>query len=172
MSELANKIEDVLAGLLPAAREAGELSGRSIKVELALLMKQHIDAFVKENVTTTLNDGRVKQWNMSLTYIEVHEGDQGEVVAESGEELVTGFGGIIELIRDMTEQMHEKEGYCIEDLAPFTVKTLKHKLNSLRPTLSNSGGRAKTHIPYLVGRKKFSCVIKISRDGMPLTLDT
>jgi len=115
--------------------------------------------------TPTDPDGRATNWRVRIRLYGPQSATEPEADTDpdlppdkAGTAVVHGLPGVAEFLRDVATPAHAPS-----HLSGLEPDTLRHRLKSLRPTLSRRGGNATWRVPYQVDFKDWMARVDVEK---------
>lgn len=164
------KLAEILDELVVEAKEISRVNDRDLVNCIMTMLRKPVQWYVDPASKPSIIDHREANWNVQLRFWSFPPGEKyGEDLDFTEPDLVRGFDGIVNYLREWIYEMHEKSGEDLELIPEFTKLALQRRLGGMRPAISRGGGRAVTTIPYMVGDWNYSVQLWISRENVALT---
>jgi hypothetical protein len=164
LAPLADRLD---ATMLQAAQELAAVSDAPLPVayqRLAAELVRRLRERTPANIMET--DGRAAHWRVRVRLYDMAHPD--DVQADSdpdlaadkpGETIIAGLPAVAEHLAILATRFHGSA------IAGLDEATLRHKLKSLRPTLSRNNGAARWRVAYKTATGAWVAVVNVEREN-------
>jgi hypothetical protein len=161
VAAIVRKLTDTATDLASAAAVAAQLPFAEVYKQVLAEFFVHARGVAP---TTAEMDARTAKWRVRVRLYDMRQPDEPEADSDpdlppghDGAKICHGLPGVAEWLLELVADYHG------EQCGGMDLMTLRHRLKSLRPTLSRRGGNAVWRVPYVCSRGEWSARCDVVR---------